>query len=152
VQGSEEPKNSDSTGGTPAQETWYPARRRLWVTLFTVTSLLMVVAVIVALTFGDRDTPAYFIILLAQAVVMALQAWTHSRIRLRADAGGLHWVAPLRTTTYRWEDIAEIRPSILKGKQTYLVLVLRNRQVIDLPVTEEYLASLRRWHAAAPGR
>lgn len=85
----------------------------------------------------------------AQSASFALMAWTYSRYRIEADADGLHLIRALRTATYRWEDIAEIRPSIAKGKRTFLVLVRRNRQIIDLPITEEHLDELRRWHQTA---
>jgi Bacterial PH domain len=68
---------------------------------------------------------------------------------IEADGEGLHLVNPFRTVTYRWDDIAEIRPSIAKGKRTYLVMVRRNRQILDLPITEEHLDELRRWHKSA---
>jgi hypothetical protein len=101
------------------------------------------------LTDNDRDS----VVLIAsayglQSEVFAMVAWVHRRSRLRADPTGLHWDTGLRTRTYPWEDITEIRPSIARGKRTFLVLVRGNHEVVDLPVTEEHLDELRRWHAA----
>ncbi|MEE6281030.1 PH domain-containing protein [Georgenia sp. MJ170] len=144
---------SDDTGALPARQTWHPARRRLFVTVFSTLSVLNIVLAIVWLN-NDEMGPAMRIALpvlyAGFSVVAALAAWSQSRTRLEADLDGLHLVIPPRRTTYRWEDISEIRPSILKGRRTYLVLVQRDGETIDLPVTEEHLSGLQRWHQAAP--
>ena len=84
-----------------------------------------------------------------QTVAFTIVTWIHTRTRIEADAEGLHLVDAFRKVTYPWGDIVEIRPSIAKGKRTYLVLVRRNSPIIDLPITEEHLDELRRWQQAA---
>jgi hypothetical protein len=141
-----------SSGALPPRQTWYPAHRRAFASLYIAVAALMLIAIaILWFPAGERGRwdLALTLILAVQIVAFPVLAWTHTRARLEADAEGLHLVQPLGRTTYRWDDIAEIRPSILKGKKTYLVLVRRNKEIIDLPVTEEHLDTLRRWHQAA---
>lgn len=123
-------------------------------TFFAVLSLVMAALVVLGLVAGSVDSGGDVFRLAvptAHAVVFAALAWTHSRLRLEVDTAGLHVVTPFRRTTHPWDDITEIRPSIAQGKRTYLVLVRGGHEVVDLPVTEEHLADLRRWHAAATG-
>jgi hypothetical protein len=140
----------DDTGGLPAQQTWYPARRRLFVALFATFSVCNIV---LAILWSQRlaTEPSGVVVAVtvaygALAVVPAIAAWKASSARIVADAHGLHVVDSPAMTTYPWADITEIRPSILKGRRTYLVLVQRAGPTIDLPVTEEQLDALRRWH------
>jgi hypothetical protein len=144
--------SDQSSEAIPLRETWYPARRRLFVTLFSAAAAVMLIAIVIVWFPGTergRWNPIITAVYAIQVVAFTLAAWSYSRVRLEADASGLHLVNPPRTTTFSWEDIAEIRPSIAKGKRTYLVLVRSNREVIDLPVTEEHLDELRRWQQAA---
>ncbi|MDD9206974.1 PH domain-containing protein [Georgenia sp. 10Sc9-8] len=137
----------------PGSETWYPSWRRTGIVLLIILSALFATAAVTQLATSDIDsgwdlfTPSSSAI---WAGATAFLAWMHSKTRLQADADGLHVTAPGgRTTTYPWEDIREIRPNIAKAKKTPLVIVRNSGSTVDLPVTEEDLDALRRWHAAA---
>lgn len=139
-------------GALPPRQTWYLARRHLYVLLFVLFSAITLALAILRLTTGSPEPGPRIALALghaALAIYPAYLALSASRARLEADAEGLHLVQWPRTTTYRWSEIAEIRPSIVKGTRTPLVLVPHRGLVVDLPVTDEHLDELRRWHEAA---
>ena len=143
---------NDGGNASPPRQTSYPVHRRLFAWTFGTLALLFLVLVTLRWFAVDERGPWDLVITLtyvAQIVTYAALAWVHTKTRLEADAEGLHVVNPLRRSTYPWGEIAEIRPSIAKGKRTYLVLVQSNRRIVDLPITEEHLDELRRWHQAA---
>lgn len=143
---------SEHTDALPARQTWRPARQRLFVVVFTVISIANVFVAFAWFSNDHIGTTMRIVSLVLYggiSVLTALAAWNQSRARLEADHEGLHLLRYPRTTTYLWEDISEIRPSIIKGKRTYVVLVQHDGRTVDLPVTEEHLTALRRWHRAA---
>lgn len=135
-------------------ETWYPAQRRTSIVIFVILSVVGAGSAVAQLATSDIDSGWDLLLTPSSSVMLAgacaFFAWMHSKTRLQADADGLHVTAPGgRTTTYPWEDIREIRPNIAKAKKTPLVIVRNSGSTVDLPVTEEQLDALRRWHAAA---
>jgi hypothetical protein len=142
---------NDSGRALPPRQTWYPVHRRLLVSLFSAAALLYLA--LITLSWFNPDERGSWepitLLYVGQVVAFSILAWAHTRTRIEADAEGLHLVDPFRKVTYPWDDIVEIRPSIAKGKRTYLVLVRRNHPIIDLPITEEHLDELRRWHQTA---
>ncbi|WP_127572038.1 PH domain-containing protein [Georgenia faecalis] len=136
----------------PTSQTWVPARRRQWAIGFSILgALLLSAAVGGAAVAGVRSGWDLVTPLLqgAYGVVCLMVAGLHLALRVRADRVGLHLVGPRGTTTYRWDDVVEVRPSIVRGKKTFLVLVLRDQQLpVDLPITEEHLENVRRWQPA----
>ncbi|GAA3512794.1 hypothetical protein GCM10022262_40940 [Georgenia daeguensis] len=140
-----------SSGALPPRQTWHPVHRRLLISICAAAALLPLVSITLRWSAADERGLWDLTTLLSvgQTVAFTILTWIHTRTRIDADTEGLHLVDAFRTVTYPWEDIAEIRPSIAKGKRTYLVLVRRNHPIIDLPITEEHLDELRRWHQAA---
>lgn len=138
-------------GALPARQTWFPAKHRRNVRTFATGSGLMVAAAVFALVASDGLSSLMFGGLFAvQAVNFGIQASYHARTRLEADQSGLHVVAGRSTQTYPWDEITEIRPSIARGRRhTHLVAVRERGLTVDLPVTEEHLEELLRWHRAA---
>lgn len=139
-------------GALPPRQTWYPARRHLHVALFVIFSAAMLALAFLRLTITSLEPGVRIVFAVMHAALAILPAYlalSASRSRLEADSEGLHIVQWPRTTTYRWADIAEIRPSIVKSRRTLLVLVPHHGLIVDLPVTEEHLGELRRWHESA---
>lgn len=138
---------ADHDDPLPPSQTWHPRRQRHDVVLFIVFSALMAAIGAYHLLGGGR-------VLLgagyaALAAPYAWLAWRSHRSRLVADATGLHVFDGRNEVTYAWADIRQIRPSIARGRHTQLVVVLDGRPAADLPLTEEHLPGLRRWHARA---
>lgn len=138
---------SDSAAFPPPQ-TWYPANHRRNVRILGAGSGLMVVAAVTsALAVDGWLSLIYGSLFGLQAVSLGLQARWHARHRLEADATGLHVAGRRDTLTVPWGEITEIRPSVVRGRRhTYLVAVRERGLTVDLPVTEEHLDELRRWH------
>lgn len=138
-------------GALPARQTWYPERRRRDVRVFAVGSGVMAIAaVFAAVTYDGVSSLMFAVLFVLQSVNFGYQARFRARSCLEADAAGLHHVIGGQRLSYPWGDITEIRPSIAKGRHhTHLVAVRERGMTVDLPVTEEHLEELRRWHAAS---
>lgn len=151
----EEDRRPDGAGSPPTEEpasqTWVPARRRgLTITFGVLGATMLSLAVAnVALDEIQAGWGLLPVMQGAYGVLLLVLARGHSALRVRADRVGLHLVGPRGTTTYRWDDVVEVRPSIVRGKKTFLVLVLRDQPLpVDLPITEEHLEDVRRWQPA----
>lgn len=134
----------------PAEQTWPIARRRFYVTFAIAGSAVAAAGLVFAVVTYEEWSD----LLLASSFALQLAlfgglAWNSAQPGLRADATGLHGLAGWSRETYPWETISEIRPSILKGRRTYLVAVRDGLPTVDLPLTEEHLGELQRWHRAA---
>lgn len=135
----------------PVRQTWYPTNHQRNVRGFAVGSGLMaVVAVVAALVSDGWLSLIYGTLFGMQSVSLGVQARWHVHTRLEADASGLHVVVGRSVLTCPWNEVTEIRPSIVRGRRhTSLVAVRERGLTVDLPVTEEHLAELRRWHRTA---
>jgi len=131
------------------KQTWRTAHGRMFATFFGLLSLVMTGLAALGLAAGPGIDGFRLVLTAGQAIAFGVLAWVHGRLRLEVDLAGVHRVMAGRSTSYPWEEITEIRPSIAKGRTTYLVLVQVDGTVVDLPVTEEILTELRRWQAAA---
>ena len=138
----------------PSSQTWYPPRQMRWLPAAAVVVAVLAPANAVWYLVGsEQDTGervVMIVMLTLMAVVFAALARSHRQSSVPADSTGLSTRSGQITQTYPWQDIVEIRPTIARGtRYTGLVLVLPGHRTIDLPVTEEHLDELRRWHAVA---
>lgn len=149
-----EPPRSQNgaTGPLPARQTWRPARRTLFAVWFAAVAIgNLVIAVLWSRVDGLELVirVALLVLHLGIGAVTGWVAWRQSRALITADAQGIHVVSSPGAATYPWPDIAEIRPSVLTGRRTYLVLVRRDGRTIDLDLSQEHLDALQHWHQAA---
>lgn len=138
----------------PSSQTWYPPRRMRWYPVAAaVVAVLAAANAVWHLVGSEQDTGervVMVVMLTLMAVVFAALARSHGQASVTADRTGLSTRIGRATVTYPWQDIVEIRPTIARGtRYTGLVLVLPGHRTIDLPVTEEHLDELRRWHEDA---
>jgi hypothetical protein len=139
----------------PPEESWFLGRRWLGVcaALVAAGNAVLVVADLVS---GDVVTTADCLFAVMRGVLVitfTFQALYELRSRITVDRDGLHRQHPRGTSTYGWEEIAEVRRSGGKwGDDPFVELVRHDGEAVPLFRSAGRLDVLQRWHAAASGR
>lgn len=138
----------------PPTESWSVGRRWLGVlTAFVAATTAVLVAV--DLIAGDVDTAGARVFTVARILLVGIftvQALQALRERIVVDADGVHHRQVGRPRTYRWEEIAEVRPGHALWGDPWVELVRHDGERVALPRSADRLDVLRRWHAVATSR
>lgn len=123
--------------------------------LAAVLAAATAVLVVVDLVAGDVDTAGARVFTVARILLVGIftvQALQALRERVVVDRDGVHHRQVGRPRTYRWEEIAEVRPGHALWGDPWVELVRHDGEPVALPKSAGRLDVLRRWHAAASGQ
>lgn len=111
------------------RQVWWPPRRSLRLRAYLGQTVFYPALGVIWLLDGDR-LPA--LLALVGAMVAAMLAWDVARCRVVTDANGLRIVGPFRSRYLANEEVAELRPNARAPWADQLVVVTRDREVVDL--------------------